>query len=180
MASGSAFVRRWALAAGLPAVLLLAGCGFHLAGTVRHLPPAMAHTCIQSEEPYGHLENLLRNAIRAHGDVVTESCTDESAVLAITNHTVERRVLAVNAQGQPLQYELDYQVTFSLADAGGKTLLPTATLKLQRQLAYSIYNELGAGRRQDALVADMQREASRLILLRLEALEQGVAAPAKN
>ena len=180
MRHGTASLRRYAAAAGLPVFLLLAGCGFHLAGTVRHLPPAMAHTYIQSEEPYGHLENLLRNAIRAHGDEVTESCSDKSAVLSIIDHSVEKRVLAVNAQGQPLQYELRYQVTFRLNDGNGKTLLPTTTLKLQRQLAYSIYNELGAGRRQDALVADMQREASRLILLRLEALERDPASPAKN
>ena len=180
MRHGPAFLRRFLVTAGLPPFLLLAGCGFHLAGTVRHLPPAMAHTCIRSEEPYGHLENLLRNAIRAHGDEVTESCTDKTAVLAIIAHSVEKRVLAVNAQGQPLQYELRYQVTLRPDDGAGRTLLPTATLKLQRQLAYSIYNELGAGRRQDALVADMQREASRLVLLRLEALERGPASPAKN
>lgn len=173
---------RSARSAGLAAALALAvaGCGFHLAGTVRHLPAAMAHTCIQSEEPYGHLENLLRNAIRAHGDEVSDSCGKDAATLAIISHSVETRVLAVNSQGQPLQYQLTYQVQFRLDGADGKTLLPAASLQLQRQLAYSVYNELGTGRRKKALIADMQREASRLILLRLEALDRRPSPAAKS
>ncbi|HYW76158.1 MAG TPA: LPS assembly lipoprotein LptE [Gammaproteobacteria bacterium] len=179
MRNGPASLRRW-ITATLPVFLLLGGCGFHLVGTVRHLPPAMAHTCIQSGEPYGHLENLLRNAIRAHGDQVTETCTRGSAVLAIIGHSVKRRVLAVNAQGHPLEYAIYYQVSFRLDDKQGKTLLPETTLKLQRQSAYSIYTQLGSGRRQDTLVADMQREASQLILLRLQAVDQISPKPAKN
>ena len=173
-----AFLRRWP-AAVLPA-LLLGGCGFHLAGTVQHLPAVMAQTCIQSEEPYGYLENQLRNAIRAQGSEVTDTCTGETAVLAIVDHSFRRRVLAVNARGQPQEYLLTYRVTFRLNDAHGKTLLKASTLKLQSEQAYAITNELGAGRRQGVLLQHLQREASRLIMLRLASLHARTPPPAKN
>ena len=179
MRYGSAFRRRLT-AAALPAFLLLGGCGFHLASTVQHLPPVMAQTCIQSGEPYGYLENQLRNAIRAQGSEVSDTCTDKTAVLAIVKHSFKRRVLAVNARGQPQEYLLIYTVTFSLNDSHGKTLLKNATLKLQSEQAYAVSNELGAGRRQDVVLRYLQREASRLIMLRLAFLDKHPRPPAKN
>lgn len=159
-------------------VLAAAGCGFHPAGSVGHLPAVMHKTCLQSDEPYGRLENDLRNELRARGKQVGTGC-DDGAVLDIMSHRVESRVLAVNSKGQPQQYQLIYFVEFRLLDASGNELLPPSRIKLQRQLAYSVYNELGTGRRKQSLIGDMQREASRLILLRLEALgRKGQAGPA--
>ncbi len=159
------------------------GCGFHPAGSVGHLPAAMHRTCLRSEEPYGHLENLLRNALRERGERVGTACGGKDAILDIIDHSMESRVLAVNAKGQPLQYQLMYHVRFRLLDAHGNQLLAPTTIQVQRQLAYSVYNELGAGQRKQSLKADMQREASRLVLFRLEALgrkEHAGPAPAIN
>ena len=179
MRYGSAFLRRLT-AAALPAFLLLGGCGFHLAGTVQHLPPVMAQTCIQSDEPYGYLENQLRNAIREQGATVSETCTDKTAELIIVSHTYTRRVLAVNAQSRPQEYLLTYKVTFRLDDGHGKTLLPNSTIKLETEQAYSVANELGAGRRRSELLQHLQREASRLILLRVKSLDRKRPQPAKS
>jgi len=167
-------------AAGLALSLLLGGCGFHLASTTQHLPAVMAQTCIQSGEPYGYLENQLRNAIRSQGSQVRDTCTDKTAVLTIVKNALTRRVLAVNAKGQPQEYLLTYWVTFRLDDGHGKTLLKDSTLKLQSEQAYAITNELGAGRRQGELFQHLQREASRLIMLRLASLNHSPRPPAKN
>lgn len=158
-------------------ICAVAGCGFHLAGAVGHLPAAMHHTCIHSGEPYGHLENLLRNAIRASGEQVSASCEDGDAVLAIMRHSTQSRLLAVNSSGQPQEYQLIYRVEFELRDAAGKVLLAPTRLKTQRLLAYSVNNELGTGSRRQSLVNDMQREVSRLILLRLQALDRQAVKP---
>ena len=160
-------------------LLAVAGCGFHPAGSVGHLPAVMHQSCIRSTEPYGDLENDLRNALREHGEQVGDGCGKHDAVLDIVSHSVESRVLAVNSKGQPQQYQLNYYVRFRLLDASGKQLLASTDIQLQRQLAYSVSTELGTGRRRKSLVRDMQREASQLILLRLEALaRKGQAAPA--
>lgn len=153
------------------------GCGFHLAGSVGHLPAAMHHTCIRSGEPYGNLENLLRNAIRDSGEQVSTSCGDTDAMLEIIDHSVQSRLLAVNSRGRPQEYQLVYRVEFQLRDASGKVLLAPTRLKAQRLLAYSVNNELGTGSRRQSLLRDMQREVSRLILLRLQALDRQTVKP---
>lgn len=166
-----------ALGAGV-LTLALAGCGFQLAGTAAHLPRAMRATYIASAQPYGGLENLLRRAIQAEGYRAVEDPRRATATLAIMSAGQERRVLAVNAQGQPQEYQIAYTVQYRLEDSSGRVLLAPATIRLTRDLAYTVNIELGASRRQQQLVESMQRDAARLILLRLQALGKHAAHPA--
>lgn len=161
-------------------ILVMAGCGFRLAGEIGHLPAVMRHTCIRSGEPYGELENLLRSALRTRGEEVSAACSDTTAQLQIVSHSIRLRVLAVNNLGQPVQYLYIYRVVFALRDARGKTLLAPTTLTTQRQLAYAVTQELGVSAQRKALLRDMQRDVSQLILLRLEALHPGAGGSAKN
>src|SRR5690625_171351 len=123
--------------------MILAGCGFHPAGSTGQLPQAMQLTYVQSGEPYGHLENLLRRAIVNHGLKVTENRKQASAELDILSTQMTRRLLAVNAHGQPLEYNLHYTVRFRLLDASGQTLLEAQSIGLNRNLAYNVNIELG-------------------------------------
>lgn len=170
------WIRRCAaiLCGGL--VVAVAGCGFQLAGSATHLPAAMRATYIASTQPYGGLENLLRRAILADGLRVVEDPGQATATLDIMSAGESRRVLAVNSRGQPQEYEIRYTVQYQVVDRLGHVLLQPSTIKLARDLAYSVGIELGASRRQQQLLESMQREASRLILLRLQAL--GKAHPA--
>lgn len=151
-------------------VLVLAGCGFHPVGSTGSLPRAMRVTYVQSSEPYGHLENLLRRAIVSRGFEVTGNRRKASAELDILDTELTRRVLAVNSRSQPLEYGLHYTVRFRLLGANGETLLKPQSMELDRNLAYNVNIELGASRRQEQMQRDMQREVARLIMLRLEAL----------
>jgi len=156
--------------AALAATALVAGCGFHLAGTVGHLPPQMQAVYLDSGQPYGGLENDLRRAIVSNGGRMVDDADRAQAVLDIMATRQRRRVLAVDARGHPQEYALTYEVQYRMVDAHGHELLAPTTIKLRRDLAYSVNIELGAGRRQQELVGDMQQEAVRLILLRLQAL----------
>lgn len=150
----------------------LAGCGFHPVGGSGRLPAAMRVTYVASGEPYGNLENLLRRALVARGDQVTEDSKQASAVLDIMSTSNNKRVLAVNSNGQPLEYMLTYRVRFRLLDAKGDALLAPQEIALRRDLAYSVNIQLGSTRRERELIADMQNEAVELIMLRLEALRR--------
>ncbi len=132
----------------------------------------MQMTYVASGEPYGHLENKLRQAIVARGGKVTQSRTRASAVLDIMNTRLKSRVIAVNTHGQPLQYVLHYRVEFRLLNARGDELLAPQTLDLQRDFAYNVHIQLGSSRRQAQLLRDMQDAAVRRLMLRLEALRR--------
>jgi len=166
------------LVAVLAAAALAGGCGFTLAGTVGRLPPVMRTVYLNSSQPYGGLENDLRRAIIANGGGVANERSSATAVLDILEESQQRRVLAVNSRGRPQEYALTYTVRYELLDAHGKQLLAPAKIQLRRDLAYSVNIELGAGRRQKELLGDMQQEATRLMMLRLQALGTHPARPA--
>lgn len=148
---------------------LAAGCGFKPAGQTP-LPPQMQSTYVASPTPYGDLENMLRREIARRGDRVVDDRDKATAVLQILQAQQTRRVLAVNSDGRPIEYALNYEVQFRLLDASGKELLAPQTLNLSREYAYSITAELGTTREETEILQQLQGEATRLILVRLEAL----------
>ncbi len=150
----------------VPLAVILSGCGFHPAGKVL-LPRVMRITYIESDNPYGNLENLLRRTLTDSGVKVVETRDRATAVLDIERATTKRRLLAVNNLGRPVQYMLVYRVRYRLLAPGGRMLIPEREIRLERTYAYSVRTELASGRQADALLASLQRTASRLILLRL-------------
>lgn len=113
---------------------------------------------------------------------MTEKRSEATAVLDIMDAKWTRRVMAVNIRGRPLQYRLRYEVLFSLRAGGGKMLLEPQSIEVQRSQAYNVRIELGASRRRKQLLRDMQNEAARLIMLRLQASsgEIGKDDPGRN
>lgn len=163
--------RRGAAAAAAVAFLALGGCGFHPAGQVA-LPAVMNVTYLQSPSPYGHLENLLRRDLTQVGVTVVDSPQSATATLEIMYARVERRLLAVNRLGQPVQYMLIYRVRYQLLNPEGHVLVPPQRIRLERTYAYSVETELAVGQQTNALLASVQKTASRLILLRLRLYRQ--------
>lgn len=157
------------LAAGV--TLLLAGCGFR-PGSEVPLPFTMHSTYIASNQPYGQLENFLRAALARRGITIVDNQTKATAVLQILSSHNSRRVLAVNANGSPAEYAIAYAVRFQLLGPHGKVLLAPQRLYLRRAYAYSPTVELGVEQEEDQILTDMRKDATRLILLRLEAAAQ--------
>ncbi|HEX5313394.1 MAG TPA: LPS assembly lipoprotein LptE [Gammaproteobacteria bacterium] len=142
------------------------------------LPASLHATFVTGSQPYGNLENLLRRSLARSGVAVVAERGKASAVLTILRESSERRVRAVNADGRPAEYALDYRVRYQLLGDDGAVLLAPQSLHLSRDYAYSPTVELGVGREQSAILAELQADAARLILLRLEALGRSIPAPA--
>lgn len=155
---------------------LAAGCGFEPAGQIS-LPAQMQSTYVASGTPYGNLENMLRQEIARRGETIAHDRSKATAVLQILEADQTRRVVAVNADGRPIEYALNYEVQFRLLDASGKVLLAPQTLKFSREYAYSVNVELGAAREQNVILIQLQRLAVQSILVRLEALGRETEPP---
>ncbi|MGH8426823.1 MAG: LPS assembly lipoprotein LptE [Gammaproteobacteria bacterium] len=173
----SARIRRFGkpVAAVLVLAALAAGCGFQPAGRAQ-LPAAMHSTYIDSSQPYGDFENMLRRTLAQNGVTVVEDRAQASAVLQIMRATSTRRVLVADVNGRSAEYVLNYRVRFQLLDGRGQELLAPQTLRLSRDYAYSVTVELGVANEVDQVLANLQQEATRLILFRLEALRRNEAA----
>ena len=147
--------------------LLLAGCGFHLRQPA-NLPVAMQHTYIADSGGNTELVRELMRNLRTAATSVTNDATAATATLNILNSQRFQRVLSVSNTGQPLEYQVAYQVQFSLT-APGKTLIAPQTLTLTRNYAYDIANTLGDTEQANVLYKSMEDNMAQLILFRLEA-----------
>ena len=155
---------RLAVLLGIP--LLLAGCGFHLRGPA-HLPAAMQRTYIADAGGDTELVRELRRNLITPTTKVTGDATTATAVLNILKSQRFQRVLSVSNTGQPLEYQVAYEVQFSLTAAGGKTLLAAQTLT--RNYAYDVANVIGDTEQANVLYNALESDMAQLILFRLEA-----------
>lgn len=151
------------------AVALLAGCGFHLRQPA-HLPAAMQHTYISDAGGNVELVRQLRRSLITPATQVTDDATTATATLNILSARQFQRVLSVSNVGQPLEYQVAYQVQFSLTDAHGKILIEPQTLTLTRNYAYDIANTLGDTEQANVLYKSMEDNMAQLIMFRLQAL----------
>lgn len=151
------------------AVVLLAGCGFHLRQPA-HLPTAMQRTYISDASGTIELVRELRRSLITPATQVTDDATTATATLNILSARQFQRVLSVSNVGQPLEYQVAYQVQFSLTDAHGKTLIEPQTLTLTRNYAYDIANTLGDTEQANVLYKSMEDNMAQLIMFRLQAL----------
>lgn len=90
--------------------LLIASCGFHLRGNL-DLSSVLPEVQIQGVSKHSELgRELTRALISANVNVLDES----EVLISITKDSFSRRVLSLDSLGRANQYELSYQLAFSL------------------------------------------------------------------
>lgn len=148
-------------------MLLLTGCGFHLRQSA-HLPAVMQRTYIADLSGNTELVRELRRNLNTAATSVTDDATRATATLNILKAQQFQRVLSVSNTGQPLEYQVAYQVQFSLTTANGTTLIKPGTLTLTRDYDYNT-NAIGDVEQANVLYKAMQDNMAQLILFRIEA-----------
>lgn len=164
-----------ALAAVLGAALVLAGCGYHLQQPAK-LPPQMHATTIVAANPYSPLVRELTRALSGADVTVVPAGAKAAAELHILQDAGSQRVLSVDSNDRPQEYELAYTVQFSLTQAGAALLAPQ-TVTLTRNFVFNPNNVLAANEQAARLLDAMRDDIVRVVLRRLAAVKPG-AAPA--
>lgn len=145
-------------------VLWLSACGFHLRGS-QPLPAALQQLRIDAEQPYQELDNSLRRELMARG---VELGVVGGAVLKLGRVAHRRRVLSVDAEGDPREYELSAQVRFSVPETGSGFVLPPRQLQVQRDYVFEATGKLSSVAQETVLREEMERELARSIVRALE------------
>jgi LPS-assembly lipoprotein len=164
-------------------VLLLAGCGFHLAGS-RPLPAALESVYIDLVTPYRvskpPLEAALRTRLLRRGTQVTGSPGSAKTTLRLSDLTETRQVLSVDPFGKAAEYQLTARVRFELV-GGSQVLIPPDSLQVSRDYSFNAQQILAKEAEETRLQAFIQDELAELLLLRIEAvLNRPAAAPAAS
>ncbi len=173
-------------------LILLAGCGFHLRGSVI-LPELMATTYIQDSVPNSLiLPKLKRMLIKNDVNVIdkfdvaannqpikiTDPTSEQTAVavLQLLNENFSRRQLSSGSSTLIKEYELNYAITFtlykqSLGKQNNDTLLANQTINITREQTFDEAQVLAKTTEQQKLQQEMIRDAARQILRRLQSIQ---------
>lgn len=162
--------RRLITLAALVSSLLVAGCGFHLAGS-RPLPAALERVYIHSSLPYSvdepPVETALRARLRRRGADVVGSPATARSVLRLTDLRERREVLSVGLDGKALEFKLTTTVTFSLT-AAEELLIAPQKQAVSRDYSFRAEEVLAKEAEEERLLRFIQAELADLILLRIE------------
>jgi LPS-assembly lipoprotein len=150
------------------AVLVCAGCGFHLQGHAS-LPAVVKTPYVEAPDPQSDFVQYLRHDLLSNGAQLMYEKNHASAVVSILNDRVVRRVLSVSSINRVNEYEVTYTVAFSVT-AQGKELLPPQELSATRTFSFDESLLLAKGHEEDILRQDMARNLADMVMRRLSSL----------
>lgn len=148
--------------------LALGGCGFHLQGHTP-LPDVVRTPFVQTTDRQSEFVISLQRAMISSGAHPVDVKSRASVVVAILKDDVVRRTLSVSAQNQPDEYELTYNVRFSVT-AGDKELLPPTDISNVRSFAFSEQLLLAKNHEEMILRQDMAHDLADMVMRRLASL----------
>jgi LPS-assembly lipoprotein len=152
----------------LVATVVLGGCGFHLQGHTP-LPDVVRLPYVQTSDRQSEFVISLERAMISSGAHPVGVKSRASVVVAILKDDVVRRTLSVSAQNQPDEYELTYNVRFSVT-AGDKELLPPTDISNVRSFAFAEQLLLAKNHEEMILRQDMAHDLADMVMRRLASL----------
>ncbi len=153
------------------AVLALAGCGFHLEGSVP-LPRSMRRPYIEASDQQSDFVQSLRRQMLIAGAHPVDSANHATGIVQILSDVVTRRVLSVSAQNRPTEYEVIYTVRFSVSAAGKEVLIPQQVSSMR---SYSFDESLLLAKEHEEAILQraMGRDLAGIVMQRLSRLSGG-------
>jgi len=148
--------------------LLLGACGFHLQGR-QPLPAQFAYTYVDTKDEQTDFVQDLRKALIASKVNVIRTKGSSGAIITVHDDELTERILSVSAQNIPTEYELTYEVTFSVVSEG-KTLIDKEEISATRDISFDEAQLLAKEREQEILRAALARDLVALVMRRLAAL----------
>jgi len=137
------------------AVLVATGCGFHLRGATGGLTPGDVSVLgIDAGNP-------LAQALAARG-----AAQAPRYEVNIEREAWDRRVSAFGSDGRAVEYELKYDVAFTLRDIASGRTAPSDTVRVLRFYGFDPSQPLAKSAEESSIRADMVREAAASLLRR--------------
>jgi LPS-assembly lipoprotein len=148
----------------LCAAAALAGCGFHLRGSVQ-LPFSSLFVSVSNASQFGH---ELKRALRASDVKLADNAKEAAATLSILSELRERQILSLGGQGRVREYQLRYRVAYQVTHAKG-VITPPTEIVLKRDISFNDAEVLAKESEEALLYRDMQLDAVQQLLRRLQA-----------
>ncbi|HZD20314.1 MAG TPA: LPS assembly lipoprotein LptE [Burkholderiales bacterium] len=148
--------------------LLVAGCGFHLRGSVAvpfdtlYIPNAKSGIAL----------DLKRNIEAGTSVKVVEDPKTADAVLELAGENREKIILSLTGTGRVREFRLRYTVNYRVHDGKGVNYVPTTLVQLTRDVTYNDADILAKESEEELLFRDMQSDMVQQLMRRLAAVER--------
>ncbi len=154
---------------------LLQACGWRLRGSldVDMTLPAMQ---LQFQQASAVLKRELRQSLESAGISLND---DAGLVLVVHSESQGRRVLSVNSSGKVSEYELQYELLFSVRDGQGENLISNQRISQQRDYQFDEAAVLAKGEEERRLFDFMRRMSIQSLMRRLQAVAASKADAAE-
>lgn len=149
----------------------ITACGWHLRGSseaVLTIPPVR----LEIQKGGAELRSELPIALKGAGIQLAQKGETAPLILAIHNELQQRRVLAVGKGGKVTEYELQYQLVFSVRDQSGKEVIATDTIRQQREYSFNEGEVLAKADEERQLFSFMRSMVIQTLLLRMQGLSE--------
>ncbi len=132
----------------------LNGCGWRLRGSSSvDIDKAIY---LQYEKASTELRNELEQVLKSNKVRLVDNVESADLILILHYDKQGRRVLSVNKIGVVNEFELQYQLNYSVQNAVGVNLLAPETIRQQRDYSYN-QNEVLAKDKEERLLFDFMR-----------------------
>jgi LPS-assembly lipoprotein len=149
--------------------LLLAACGFRLAGS-DPLPGVLARPYLSLQDPYTDFSREFEHQLKAAGATLQGVRANSTVTIDVTKDVVERRTLSVSATNIPTEYELTYTVIFSVQGTD-KELLAPQTISLSQDYSFEEPVQLAKEHEAEILRQQMAHDLVSIAMRRLTSLK---------
>ena len=146
-------------------LLILSGCGFELQN-IGNLNEKIDSVYIQTLDPYSSFFRSIKDALRNNGVMISNKRDQASYVLVIKEDISSDRILSISAKNTPMEYEIAYQVVWSLFKGNQEIISDTKHIETQD---YSFDQNQLLGKRKEAeyLNDSLAAKISKGVLLKL-------------
>ncbi|SDJ86512.1 LPS assembly lipoprotein LptE [Microbulbifer yueqingensis] len=148
----------------------LAGCGWHLRGAPKNLPPG-SQLYITAEGTQSDIAVRLTRLLENSGLPMAESPLVADYTLIIHEEVERKRTVAVDAKGRAAEYELITSAKYSVSDSDGRILLNNAQADVYRTLEWDDNEVVSKGEEEILLREEMRRELINRIIDRLRRID---------
>lgn len=146
----------------------IGGCGFHLQGSYL-IPKELTTLNLSSHDQYSQLTRILKERLRLNS--VTLSDSPNVAKVRLIDDSLSRATLSLYPTGNVAEYELIYQVNFSvtLPDADPKDY----SVDIRRDYLDDPRTALAKSREMELLTKEMRTQAANKIIQTLASIDIG-------
>ncbi|MEZ5565576.1 MAG: LPS assembly lipoprotein LptE [Gammaproteobacteria bacterium] len=156
------------LAFGIALLATLTACGFHFRDTT-HYPPQMSVIHIDAADRYSPFYRQLVAALRRSDIQLVDNPSEARTILKVLADDTGRRLLSVTARNVPAEYEVYYQVRFTVTVDGAEAV-PVEQLVLTRDFAFDEDHVLGKAGEEETIRQAIAVDLVGLVTRRLSAV----------